>query len=82
MTFRKTVITSMKHKPEKVMTIKISNSISRVNTMHPDDKLWELYIHALAGYYGNIGANDKTCRRIAEDSLTAAQMALKVWEGR
>jgi hypothetical protein len=56
--------------------------IQRIDHLSERDKLWELYLHTLAGIHGNIGANDRGDTAIAKRAMTAAMTALRVWEGR
>jgi hypothetical protein len=58
------------------------SKFSRVDAISDRDKLWELYLHTLAGYHGNMGANSKGTEALSQDALKAAEMALKVWKER
>ena len=54
--------------------------MNRIDNISEKDKLWELYLHTLAGYHGNFSTNDRTPIKMAEEALAAAQSALKVWK--
>ena len=54
--------------------------VSRIDNMTKQDKLWELYLHTLAGYHGNISENAKNPSDISKNALSAAKSALKIWE--
>ena len=53
--------------------------ISRVEALSEKDKLWELYLHTLAGWHGNTVANKHNSEKISELALSAAREALTVW---
>lgn len=56
----------------------MTSKYERIKHLSDEDKLWELYLHTLAGWHSNVGANDKGDDTIAKDALYAAKQALKV----
>jgi hypothetical protein len=54
--------------------------MNRIDNISDKDKLWELYLHTLAGYHGNVGANAYKQSELEEAALNAAEKALKVWK--
>ena len=58
----------------------MSNQVSRIDQISDKDKLWELFLHTLAGWHGNVGANRNKPEVIARKALHDACIALKIWK--
>jgi len=55
---------------------------NRINLISEEDKLWELYLHTLAGYHANVGTNRYPDGKLERGALIALKDALKVWNTR
>lgn len=57
----------------------MSEQPTRIGVLPEKDKLWELYLHTLAGWHGNADCNGRTPDDIAKCAIKTAKIALKEW---
>jgi hypothetical protein len=58
----------------------MSIPIHRIDHLSERDKLWELYLHILAGFHGNTVDNGYSRETVNKKALDVAKSALEEWE--